>query len=188
MLYCWDRRPANNRGSIRVKVIVEGLSVPVKQVKSVKVSQRMSLPAELQKALGGDALFVDWNRKTWATDIRNGFDIREVAQGYRLTCNFTGGYQHKLILFPKEEVHTKRMFVSFVLADGRCGFSFRPRSLRAGATGVSPDFVPGKRYDVELWLEGGVAKALVNGRPIAIPHEPDKYGYFAIELGLFTKH
>ena len=87
-----------------------------------------------------------------------------------------------MILFPNEDVDAKRMFVSFTLEDGKCGFSFRPRSLRAGGAGVSHSFVPGKRYGVEMWLERGVAKALVNGRPTAIPHEPDMYGYFAIEV------
>ena len=126
-----------------------------------------------------NAGFLDYINRTWDNNIRNQFDVSKVDGGYRVTCDIDGGYKHKLILFTKEDVFTKKFVASFTVERGSCGLSLRPRDL--APAGTVTRFATGKRYEVQFWIEDGIAKGLVNGAPASIGHnKPAYYGYFAL--------
>ncbi len=131
------------------------------------------------KGVFSNAGFLDYINRTWDNNIRNQFDVSKVGGGYRVSCDIDGGYEHKLILFHKEDVFTKKFVASFTVERGSCGLSLRPRDL--APRGTVTRFAAGKRYDVQFWIEDGIAKGLVNGEPAEIGHNnPAYYGYFAL--------
>ena len=111
--------------------------------------------------------------------IRNSFQIRKVADGYQLACDIEGGYEHKLVLFPKESPRAKKLVASFTVEAGTCGVGFRPADLSPKGIGIDlTTLKPRQKNDVELWVEGDLAKCLLNGKPVMIPKRVYRDAYF----------
>lgn len=128
-------------------------------------------------------MFLDWRNAMWRNDVRDGFEVKRVGEGYLIKCNFPDGvgYEHKLIVFRDEEPTKKKFVAEFRLAEGTVMFDFRPRDLSARGERVKAEFRPGDSHSVEMWVDGdGAAKAIIDGKPAEVHHDPACYGYFAI--------
>lgn len=128
-------------------------------------------------------MFLDWRNATWRNDVRGGFEVKRVGEDYIIKCNFPDGegYEHKLIVFRDEEPTKKKLIAEFRLDEGTVMFDFRPRDLSARGERVKAEFRPGDSHSVEMWVDGdGAAKAIVDGKPAEVHHDPTCHGYFAI--------
>jgi len=130
----------------------------------------------------GKVMFLDYVDNTWKNDIRPSFHIQKVPSGYGVVCNVDTGFDEKMILFPDEEVSTKKLVAAFTVARGHCKVSLRPKDLAPKGTTCTP-LAAGKTYGVEVWIENGTARGTVNGQPMVIGHnDPGNYGYYSLML------
>ena len=137
----------------------------------------------LRDPLRKDLTFHDWRNKSWKINAKSDFRFTEVKSGFRLTCESNSGYKHRLVLFPQENVQKKKLVASFRVEFGSLQIGFRPRNMAPRGLEIQYDFEPGKLYQIQLWLEGGASRCLVNGKPATIAHSIQDYGYFALIPG-----
>ncbi|HUY32966.1 MAG TPA: SHD1 domain-containing protein [Pirellulales bacterium] len=127
-----------------------------------------------------DVRFLDWKNKTWENNVRDGFQIDELPQGYYLKCDFAGGYEQRMIAFPKEDPKRRMLVATFEITSGECEIGIRPANLAPRGARISSVFTSGRTYRVELSIRGGQAVATINGSAVNVSQDAEGNGIFAI--------
>lgn len=166
--------------ALAIRATIKALRQPGEGAK-VSAEDAKRSPHALAPANVKTVAFLDYKNSTWANDISGGVKISPAAEGYQVDFDVKGGYQHKLIVFPKEDLRAKKMIASFEIKRGELGLSLRPRDM--SPRGAEMDFVfeAGKRYTMEVWFTGTTPRCLINGKPAAIQNRPDCFGYFGFK-------
>jgi hypothetical protein len=124
--------------------------------------------------------FLDWANGTWENNVRDAFQVDVLPHGYRFQCNFSDGYEQRLIAFPKEDPRVRRLVATFEVKSGECEFSIRPANLAPRGARVAKEFQPSGTCRVELGIRNREAVATLNGQPIEVSQDSEGNGIFAI--------
>ncbi len=123
-------------------------------------------------------VFLHYGNHTWKNDGASLFTVTKVEDGHRVACRAGPGSRHSMVLFPKENLATRKLVADLTVEKGGLQLSLRPRDLAAAGTAVS--LPAGARHRVELWVRNGVAQATLDGRPAEVEYNrPEYYGFFS---------
>lgn len=142
-----------------------------KPIVSVEPALSPAMSVRFIRATLGESKFLDYLNNTWRNDIRSHFEFETIENGsVRVAINDTGGYEHKLIVFPMN-ARTQTLKANITIERGSIIFAYRtsglaPRGYNAGRP-IGPS-----RCTVEIGIVKGQRIIKVNNINVDLEGDP----------------